>query len=114
VTLGTFQEDNTPEEAPEEAKGKLGMSLRNLTPDIAEHLELPRSTPGVVVTDVEPGEAADEAGLRQGDVIVSVNGRPVADVGTFEKATEQARPDGVARLRVRRGSGFLFVILRFK
>jgi serine protease Do len=114
VTLGTFPDESVADQGPGEDKGKLGMSLRNLTPDMAEHLELPRGASGVVVTDVEPGEAADDAGLRQGDVIVSVNGSSVSDVNSFGRAIEQARPDGVVRLRVRRGNNYLFAILRFK
>ena len=78
------------------------MTLRDLTPDMAERLELPRGTKGVVVIGVEAGEAAEEAGLSRGDVIVSVNGAPVGSVAEFEQEIDRARPDGVARLRVRR------------
>jgi S1-C subfamily serine protease len=67
----------------------------------------------VVVTDVEGG-AAEQAGLRQGDVIVSVNGTNVTDVDAFKKETSAAKQDGVARLRVRRGSGFFLAFLRLK
>ena len=89
------------------------MTIRNLTPDIAEHLELPRGTRGVVVTDVEGG-AAEQAGLRQGDVILSVNGAEVGSVEAFRRAVEEAKGGGVARLRVRRGNSFLFAFLRLK
>jgi serine protease Do len=114
VTLGTFPEETQVQDAPEgEASDQLGMTLRNLTPEVAERLELPRGTRGVVVTDVEGG-AAEQAGLRQGDVIVSVNGTNVTDVDAFKKETSAAKQDGVARLRVRRGSGFFLAFLRLK
>ena len=90
------------------------MTLRNLTPDLAERLELPRGTKGVFVMDVEAGEAAEDAGLQQGDVIVSVNGAPVESVDAFEAEIGKAKPDGLARLRVRRAAGYLFLVLKLK
>ncbi|MGE0456501.1 MAG: DegQ family serine endoprotease [Vicinamibacteria bacterium] len=114
VALGTFPEDGPAEQAQAEARGALGMTLRDLTPDLSDHLELPRGSRGAVVTEVEPGEAAESAGLRQGDVIVSVNGNRVDGVGSFDEQIEALKDEGIARLRVRRGNGYLFVILRFK
>ena len=114
VTLGTFPEEGaTQASAPGEDSDQLGMTIRNLTPDMAEHLELPRGARGVVVADVEGG-AAEQAGLRQGDVIVSVNGTSISDVDGFRRETEAAKKDGVARLRVRRGSGYFLAFLRLK
>lgn len=114
VVLGTFPEGNE-ENEPSETKSKkhLGMQLRSLTPDMAERLELPRTLRGVVVVDVEVGEAAEKAGLQRGDVIVSVNDKAVTDVDEFESETGRAEKDGIARLRVRRGNGFIFIVLKF-
>ncbi len=63
-------------------------------------MELPRGTRGVLVMDVEAGEAAEDAGLTRGDVIVSVNGQAVDSVDAFDRAIEAARPAARARLRV--------------
>jgi serine protease Do len=114
VTLGTFPEETADADNESSARGQLGMTLRNLTPDMAERLELPRASKGVVVTAVEAGEAAEEAGLSRGDVIVSVNGAAVGSVGDFEREIDRARPDGVARLRVRRQGGYSFLVLKLK
>jgi len=113
VTLGTFPEQgDEAEEDRETGKVELGMTLRNLTPDIAERLEMPRTARGVVVMDVEAGENAEDAGLQRGDVIVSVNGAPVDDVDAFRSAVERAKPEGLARLRVRRGRNHTFLVLK--
>jgi serine protease Do len=115
VTLGTFPDAANNERAAGDAgRNKLGMALRDLSPEAAERLNLPRGLRGVVVMDVEAGEAAEDAGLQRGDVIVSVNGQAVDGVDAFERAVEQARPDGRARLRVRRGENFFVVVLRVK
>ena len=63
VTLGTFPDDPTESRrTSEEESNKLGMTLRDLTPEMAERLDLPRGTRGVVVMDVEAGEAAEHGG----------------------------------------------------
>lgn len=112
VTLGTFPEEAADEAGSQPGKSRLGMTLRDLTPEIAERLELPRGSKGAVVMDLEAGEAAEDSGLQRGDVIVSVNGNPVSDVDSFEAEIDKARKDGIARLRVRRGEGHLFLILK--
>jgi serine protease Do len=112
VRLGTFPDEDAPQASTAEGRNRLGMALRTLTPDVAQGLDLPSDAHGVVVVQVEPGSLADAAGLRERDVIVSVDGRPVTDVGAFHAAVESARTSDVLRLRVRRGAGYLFVALR--
>jgi len=112
VTLGTFPDETDEQSDSQARRQRLGMTLRDLSPELAERLDLPRSTRGVVVGSVEPGEAAEDAGLQRGDVIVSVNGRAVAGVDAFEAAIDQAKSVGVARLRVLRGGQYLFLALR--
>ena len=114
VTLGTFPEEQAGDEGESTRHGALGMTLRNLTPSMADQLDLPRSVKGVVVTGVEAGDAAEEAGLARGDVIVSVNGATITSVSEFEKEIDRARPDAVARLRVRRGSTYSILALKLK
>lgn len=95
VTLGIFRDgkttnipitleaiDNNTEQANAnsgEAHGKArwGVSLENLTPDLRDQLQLPSDVKGVVVDSVVPGSPADNAGISRGDVILSVNRKPV-------------------------------------
>ena len=112
VTLGTFPDEPTEAESAEGRPARLGMALRDLTPAVVERLGLPRGTRGVLVLEVEPGEAAEEAGLGQGDVIVSVNGETVEGLEEFERLIDQARKDGAARLRVRDRNGYRFAVLK--
>jgi len=57
-------------------RGYLGVGIQAIDSDIAAALGLPANT-GELIQRVEPGEAAEKAGLRQGDVVVSVGGKPV-------------------------------------
>ena len=113
VTLGTFPEHAEDTEQAEEKKGQLGMKVRTLTPALAEQIGVPRTTRGVVILETEAGEAADDAGLARGDVIVSVNGVRVEDTDVFEAEIEKARKSGgLARLRVRRGEQHTLLVLK--
>jgi serine protease Do len=112
VKLGTFLDEDQTQGSTGEGHGKLGLALRTLTPDVAQGLDLPADAHGVVIVQVEPGSPAEAAGLHERDVVVSVDGQPVADVGTFQAAVEKAHPADVIRLRVRRGTGYLFVAMR--
>jgi serine protease Do len=112
VTLGTFNDETSEEDTASGQKGKLGMTLRDLTSALAERLELPRNTKGALVWEVEAGEPAEEAGLQRGDLIVSVNGAAVSGVQDFEREIERARHDGAARLRVQSNGAFRIVVLK--
>jgi serine protease Do/serine protease DegQ len=57
-------------------RGRLGVVVQNITPDLAKAFGL-SSSAGVLVAQVQPGSAADKAGIKAEDVIMSVNGRGV-------------------------------------
>ena len=115
VTLGTFPEEGITRadgRSDSEGRSHQGMSLQDLSSDLAAELQLPRGFKGVVVTQVEPGGNAEDAGLQRGDVIVSVNGNTVDSVDDVEKELARAKVDGVARLRFRRGNQYSVTTLR--
>ena len=57
----------------EHGKGRWGLGLADLTPDLLEQLQAPKDLHGAVVGNVQPGSPADNAGLQRGDVILEVN-----------------------------------------
>jgi serine protease Do len=80
VKVGELPGDETADagaSAPHPAQ--LGLALGAITPDARDQLELPKGTEGVLVMNVRPGSPADQAGLQQGDVIVSVGSHKVAN-----------------------------------
>ena len=60
---------------------EVGMSLQTITPDMAAGLGLAK-TDGVILSDVWPGGPAEAAGLKVGDILVSVDGQPAENVPT--------------------------------
>jgi serine protease Do len=83
-----------------------GFRAENLTPDVARHFGI-EGTQGAVITSVDPGGPADQAGLRPGDVILEVNRATVSDADDLAKKLEKSGP--TALFLVRRGSATLFV-----
>ncbi len=69
----------------------VGLSVQSITPELAQNLGT-GDRPGVVVTEIDEGSPAARAGLRRGDVILSLGGRTVEDEGTFEGAIADAAP----------------------
>jgi serine protease Do len=90
--------------------GGFGLSLRPLTPGLRQELGVDTAS-GVVIADVGSNSAAARAGLRPGDVVTEVNGKPVSDAGELANTLRQLKPAEVARLKVARGDGKLFVAL---
>jgi S1-C subfamily serine protease len=84
----------------------LGFNVRDLTPQEAAQLRLPK--PVAVVTQVAPGSAADRAGLKVGDVVMEADG--VLDPSSVQ-LQEQAR-DGQVLVRVRRRDAAFYAVLR--
>jgi serine protease Do len=68
---------------------------------------LTERTTGIVITGVNPGSAAEAAGLREGDVIQEVNRQTVADVAQFQSMVRGA--SGSLLLYVRRDGNGIYV-----
>ncbi len=76
------EDENQNEEAPKASK--FGITVRNITPDLADRLGIAAGK-GVVVQDVKQGSFAEDLGLNRGDVILEVNKQPVNNPDDFTK-----------------------------
>ena len=100
-----------PNDQPERGGASLGaIHVGELTPDIAQKLDLPNGVRGVVVTDVDPSGRVAE--LQKGDVIEEVNQQPVATVTDFNKALAALDPSQPQVLSVCRHRARSFLVLR--
>jgi serine protease Do len=72
-------------------RGELGVALQDLTPTLASAMGI-KATTGVLISDVRQGTAADQAGLKVGDVVVAVDGVPVTTSGQMKNAVGAKQP----------------------
>ena len=103
--------NNNDDQGDDNASSGFGLSLGNVTPQIARRLQLPSGQTGALVTEVDPNGPAAGA-IRAGDVILAVNRRPVssaADAGRELAAVPQGR---IAQILLWRGDGEVFVTVR--
>ncbi|HEX3986725.1 MAG TPA: Do family serine endopeptidase [Acidobacteriaceae bacterium] len=110
VTLQSMPNDKTEEVAQNSnGKGRWGMGLANLTPDVRQQIQVPSSVEGAVVENVRPGSPADDAGLQRGEVIVSIDRKPTpnaADVAQQLSSIPQGQ-DVLVRVWLNGSSTFL-------
>jgi serine protease Do len=93
------------------SRGKFGMVVQPVTPELAQRFELSRTTKGLVITDVDPEGVAAETGLQPGDVIQKVNGRDVTSTAELRDTLAKASDSKPALLLVSRGDQSRFVTL---
>lgn len=100
-----FSDEGDSEQDATAAQAGLGISLQALTPQIARQLRVPETTKGVVIAAVDPSSDAAQQGLRRGDVILSINQRPVATPEEAAASVAETRRAGRDRvlLLVQRG-----------
>lgn len=66
-----------------------GAKVANISPAVADELQLDNSTEGVVVLDIADGGTASDVGFRKGDVIVAVNGKKIEKTSDLESITRE-------------------------
>jgi serine protease Do len=110
VKVGEMKDQKEGQE-PHDVRPSLGMTLEEITPELAKNLGL-SETSGLVVVQVEEGSAAAEAGIRQGDVILEIDQEAVKNLEFFEKKTETYKKGDTALLLIKRRGATIFVTLK--
>jgi serine protease Do len=88
----------------EPSTASIGISINELTPELARQLGL-KDAKGVVVSEVKSGSSADEAGMVRGDLILEFNGQPVDSLQGFSALAAKVAKGDVVRLLLRRPDG---------
>ena len=101
-----------PDDPDVEQSTGFGLTLRELTSDIARRLRVPSGTEGVLVDDVELASTAQRAGISRGDVILKVNRQAVASLQEATRALNQVPSGGTAFLLVLSNGQQRFVTVR--
>ncbi|RJX34651.1 MAG: DegQ family serine endoprotease [Desulfurivibrio sp.] len=108
VTVAKLEEDEAGAAMGQE--NLLGLTVQQLTPELAQSLKI-KDREGVIVANVEPGSAAEEAGLRPGDLILEINRQEVRNVEEYNKAIASLDKKESILLLVKRENHTRFVVL---
>src|ERR1700691_1670664 len=92
-------------------KPRWGLGLTDMTPELREQLQASSDLHGAIVEHVQPGSAADNAGLQRGDVIVEVNRQPVQNADDVQKALSAVPKGQDALVLVWSNGGSTFRVL---
>ena len=110
VTVAELRDEEEVTRPPERER-HFGLTVQNVTPEIAQTLGL-KGAQGVVITAVERGSAADDAGLRRGDVILEIDGDSVRNLTDYRRAIARLKKGQSSLFLVQRGQSTSFVALR--
>jgi serine protease Do len=112
VELGERKEEavvaSIPKTAPE---SMLGINVQDLTAELAERFKI-KDEKGVLVTKVETGSAAEQEGLREGDLIREVNRERIDNVDQFKSSIGKLKKEESVLLRVIREGRAFYVVLK--
>lgn len=109
VKIGELEEKQAEKIAAKE-KEDMGITVREITPELANRYGL-SDDEGVIITYVEPGSPADEAGLRKGDIIKEINRKSVKTLDEYLGAIKDKKAENILVL-VKRGGTSLWVVLK--
>jgi serine protease DegQ len=77
-------------------RGYIGVEPQDITPELADAFKLPRRE-GAIIAGVMRGGPADKAGVKVGDILIAVDGKPVTNTATMLDRVAQLKPDSTAR-----------------
>jgi serine protease Do len=86
--------------------------VRELNEELAARYGIKPSERGVVIVRVKPGSTADEMGVREGDIVMEVNRKPVTSIKSYERAVSSLAKDQTVLLLLKRKGQTIFLTIR--
>jgi serine protease Do len=111
VKIRELKEEQAAVSAEEEATPKLGMSVEELTPELAKNLNVAEKS-GIVVVQVEDDSPAAVAGMKPGDVIMEIDQSPVKNLEDFNRKIERYKKGDTILFLVKRRGATVFLTLK--
>jgi serine protease Do len=113
VTLASLDDKGNGGHESNQSQGKArwGIGIQDVSPDVRSELQLPDDVKGAVVTNVLPGSSADNAGLRQGDVILQVNRKDTRTAADVKSALSGIKEGDDALLLVHSNGGNTYRVM---
>ncbi|MBU0484975.1 MAG: DegQ family serine endoprotease [Proteobacteria bacterium] len=115
VKIGKLEEDEVSSDNEiSSIKGKkLGITVQELTPELAQTLDLEEKD-GILITNVEPNTPAADAGLRRGDLILQINQEPIKDLKSYNELLDKIKPKDNMLFLIKRDTHHSFVVVKNK
>jgi serine protease DegQ len=82
-------------------RGWIGVEIQEITPDLAESFKLPKNQ-GAIIAGVMKGGPADKGGMKPGDVLMEIEGKPVTDSSDMLNVIAQLAPGSAAKMKILR------------
>lgn len=83
------------------SRGRLGILMQQLTPELAKSFNL-KEAKGALIAQTEKDGPADKAGLRDGDIVIEYNGKPIADIRELSQAVASTKPGAKVKVKAMR------------
>lgn len=113
LTIGTMPEEITQRKAGvPKTESAWGITVQNLTPELAQKFGLDEKETGVIITELAAGSAAAEARLRLGDIVKEVNRQRIQNVRDWKQATEKMKAGEPLLLLLKRGPNTFYVAIK--
>ena len=109
VTIGELKDMKTAA-VPAKTRG-LGLSVRELSPELAERLGLSESQ-GVIIEGIDPSGQAAESGLKAGDLILEINRERINNMDDYRRVTGNVKKGQSVLFLIKRGPGTLFFTMK--
>ena len=110
VKLGELGSEQVASLSASRQEEALGWEMQELTPELAQRLGY-EGEKGVVITDVQPGGVAHQAGLRRGDLVLEIDRRPIRSMADYNAAMGRKKAGDAMLILARRGRQTFFVAL---
>ncbi len=111
ITRSLFEKMSVPMEAPQGVGQDYGLSMQEITPELAKYLAL-ESSRGVMISAVHPGSQAEKDGIQPGDILVEFDGHHITDVISAKEL--MVRSKGPLQAKIIRAKQTLTITLQFK
>jgi serine protease Do len=96
----------------EESNALSGVTVRELTPELAKRFGASEGDSGLIVVRVDPNSKAFEVGIRPGDIVLQINQKDIATIEDYKKVVAKLKAKERALLLVRRKGEDLFLTIR--
>jgi serine protease Do len=110
VTIAELKEEEVIAAAPQK-ESAFGVTVQNLTPEIAQTLGIEKMQ-GVVISAVVSGSPAEDAGLRRGDVILEIDRKSIGNVADYKNAMVGLKKGESTLFLVQRGQTTSFIAFK--